>query len=93
VTFLTMASTAGSAASSPATSDVQAGVLGFLVVAAIGVALVFLLISMNKQFRKIGPKPEEDLPSGAPPAEGDAPGAPREGTVIEGAVVEGRRER
>ena len=31
--------------------------LGFLVVAAIGVALVFLLRSMNKQFKKIGPKP------------------------------------
>ena len=26
-----------------------------------GVALVFLLKSMNKQFRKIGPKPEDDL--------------------------------
>jgi len=30
-------------------------VLGFLVVAAMGVALVFLLRSMNKQFRKITP--------------------------------------
>jgi hypothetical protein len=46
-------------------SDVEPGVLGFLVVAAMGVALVFLLRSMNKQFRKIGPKPEEDeLPEG-----------------------------
>ena len=45
------------AASSSSTSDVQAGVLGFLVVAAIGVALVFLLRSMNKQFRKITPEP------------------------------------
>jgi hypothetical protein len=42
-------------------SNVEPGVLGFLVVAAIGLALVFLLRSMNKQFRKIGPKPEEDL--------------------------------
>ena len=42
----------------------QAGVLGFLVVAAIGVALVFLLRSMNKQFKKIGPKPEEPLEPG-----------------------------
>jgi hypothetical protein len=55
VTFIA----AVSAASSPPTDDVQAGVLGFLVVAAIGVALVFLLRSMNKQFKKIGPKPEE----------------------------------
>jgi hypothetical protein len=93
VTFLTMASTAGSVASSPATSDVQAGVLGFLVVAALGVALVFLLISMNKQFKKIGPKPEEELPSGAPPAESDAPDALPEGTIVEGTIVEGGRER
>jgi hypothetical protein len=42
-------------------NDVEPGVLGFLVVAAMGLALVFLLRSMNKQFRKIGPKPEEDL--------------------------------
>lgn len=35
--------------------------LGFLIVAAMGIALVFLLKSMNKQFRKIGPKPEDDL--------------------------------
>jgi hypothetical protein len=35
--------------------DVQAGALGFLVVAVMGVALVFLLRSMNKQFRKITP--------------------------------------
>ena len=46
------------AASSSASDDVTPGVLGFLVVAAIGVALVFLLRSMNKQFRKIEPKAE-----------------------------------
>jgi hypothetical protein len=40
-------------------SDVEPGLLGFLVVAGLGVALVFLLRSMNKQFRKIGPGPEE----------------------------------
>lgn len=70
--FLTAAVFAGSTvvASSPANStstlnDVEPGVLGFLVVAAMGLALVFLLKSMNKQFRKIGPKPEEDdLPEG-----------------------------
>ncbi len=45
------------AASSPPSDDVTPGVLGFLVVAAIGVALVFLLKSMNKQFRKITPDP------------------------------------
>jgi hypothetical protein len=40
-------------------NDVEPGLLGFLVVAALGVALVFLLRSMNKQFRKIGPPPED----------------------------------
>jgi hypothetical protein len=44
-------------------NDVEPGLLGFLVVAALGLALVFLLRSMNKQFRKIGPKPED--PEGA----------------------------
>ena len=43
------------AASSSASDDVAPGVLAFLVVAAMGVALVFLLRSMNKQFRKIAP--------------------------------------
>jgi hypothetical protein len=37
---------------------VTPGILGFLVFAALAVALVFLLRSMNKQFRKITPKPE-----------------------------------
>ena len=64
MTFLAAVSgTAGSAAGSVAATsppnDVQAGVLGFLVVAAIGVVLVFLLRSMNKHLKKIGPKPEE----------------------------------
>lgn len=43
------------AAGSSASNDVEPGVLGFLVVAALGIALVFLLRSMNKQFRKITP--------------------------------------
>ena len=47
------------AANSSAVSDVEPGVLAFLIVAGIGVALVFLLRSMNKQFKKIGPAPEE----------------------------------
>ena len=44
------------AASSSASNDVAPGVLGFLVVAAMGVALVLLLRSINKQFRKITPE-------------------------------------
>ena len=51
---MTLAALAAAAASSSA-NDVEPGVLGFLVVAAMGVALVFLLRSMNKQFRKIEP--------------------------------------
>ena len=46
------------AASSPPSDDVTPGLLGFLVVAVMAVALVFLLKSMNKQFRKITPKAE-----------------------------------
>ena len=46
------------AASSSSSDNVAPGVLGFLIVAGIGVALVFLLISMNKQLRKIEPPPD-----------------------------------
>ncbi len=74
-----------SAAGSPPTDDVQAGVLGFLVVAAIGVALVFLLRSMNKQFKKIGPKPAEAAEATEAT---EAAGAPDEHTVS-GQVVAG----
>jgi hypothetical protein len=48
------------AASVPASSLVAPGVFGFLIVAAIGVALVFLLRSMNKQFKKLGPPPSDE---------------------------------
>jgi hypothetical protein len=57
-------------------NDVEPGVLGFLVVAVLAVALVFLLRSMNKQFKKIGPKPEdldddETLAADEAPADGE----------------------
>jgi hypothetical protein len=60
---LTFGVLAAVAASSSNSNDVEPGVLGFLVVAAIGVVLVFLLRSMNKQFRKITPNPD---PPGSP---------------------------
>jgi hypothetical protein len=52
---LTLGVLAALAASSSSASNVEPGVLGFLVVAGIGVVLVFLLRSMNKQFHKIAP--------------------------------------
>jgi hypothetical protein len=72
---LTFGVLAAVAASSSASNDVSPGVLGFLVVAAMGVALVFLLKSMNKQFRKIEPKPEGTTGlEGAKGFEGAKPG-------------------
>ncbi len=62
------------AATSSSINDVEPGVLGFLVVAGMGVALVFLLRSMNKQIRKISPAPPmadgdhtEELKAGSEP--------------------------
>ena len=60
------------AATSSSVNNVEPGVLGFLVVAGIGVVLVFLLRSMNKQFRKITqippptPPPLPPLPDPVP---------------------------
>ena len=93
MTFLAAVSATASAAiasSAPGKAspdDVQAGVLGFLVVAAIGVALVFLLRSMNKQFKKIGPKPTE--PDDALDAVDEHPrsGPAASGQVVAGEVV------
>ena len=67
------------AASSPPSDDVTPGVLGFLVVAAIGVALVFLLRSMNKQFRKIAPKDEAAVPGDTESEPGPTATAAQEG--------------
>jgi hypothetical protein len=58
VTFLAVLASSPSNSTSTI-SNVEPGLLGFLVVAALGVALVFILRSMNKQFRKIGPRPED----------------------------------
>ena len=60
------------AASSSASDDVGPGAIAFLVVAAMGVALFFLLRSMNKQFRKIEPKAERATGSdGAKPSQSE----------------------
>ena len=59
---LTFGVLAAVAASSPSSNNVTPGLLGFVVVAVMGVVLVFLLKSMNKQFRKIDVEP--DAPDG-----------------------------
>jgi hypothetical protein len=70
VTFLAVL--AGSSSNSTSSiSNVEPGLLGFLVVAALGVALVFILRSMNKQFRKLGPRPEDAEDVAADQAQGD----------------------
>jgi hypothetical protein len=62
---LTFGMMAAVAASSSSTDDITPGVLGFLVFAAMAVALVFLLRSMNKQFHKITPPAgAEEAPAG-----------------------------
>ena len=45
-------------------NNVTPGVLGFLVVAAMGIALYFLLRSMSRQLKKIPPPPAEDGAAG-----------------------------
>jgi hypothetical protein len=45
------------ASGAPAASQVVPGILGFLVVAGMGLVLFFLLRSMNKQLRKVAPDP------------------------------------
>jgi hypothetical protein len=73
---LILGALAAVAASSSSSNDIEPGVLGFLVVAALGVVLVFLLRSMNKHLRKITPDPsvsgaddDQELTAAQPPAE------------------------
>ena len=67
-------------------NDVEPGLLGFLVVAGIGIALVFLLLSMNKQFRKLPPPEDPDeLGASGGDVDASAEGAKPEGHRAEGA--------
>jgi hypothetical protein len=68
---LTFGVLAAVAASSSSTSNIEPGVLAFLIVAAMGVALVFLLRSMNKQFRKITPDPAAPDPAAPDAGQGE----------------------
>ena len=60
--------------STPAAGQVVTGVLGFLVVAGMGVALFFLLRSMNKHLRKVMREPRwREEAEGNPGDGGDGP--------------------
>jgi hypothetical protein len=65
---------------SPLASQVVPGVLGFLVVAGMGIALFFLLRSMNKQLRKVmgGPRWQEEATGSQPPAQPGLPAQPQD---------------
>ena len=58
-TLIFLAAAIASGSNSSALNDVEPGALGFLVVAGMGIILYFLLKNMNKQFKKLGPPPEE----------------------------------
>ena len=64
------------AAAAPASDNVTPGLLAFLVFAVMAVALVFLLKSMNKQFRKITPKAEGTATASAAPRSKTVPDEP-----------------
>ena len=70
MTFIAVLASSSSNSTSTIT-NVEPGLLGFLVVAALGVALFFLLRSMNKQFKKIGPRSEDPSPADDDEAEPD----------------------
>ena len=70
MTFIAVLASSASNSSSTI-SDVEPGLLGFLVVAGLGVSLFFLLRSMNKQFKKIGPRPEDPEDGAADQAQPD----------------------
>lgn len=65
------------AAGSVASSQVVPGVLGFLVVAALSVALFFLLRSMNKQLRKVTPPAKQGTAKKGAAGPAKADGRPR----------------
>lgn len=67
------------AAGSPAASQVVPGILGFLVVAGMGLALFFLLRSLNKQLRKVVPGPRWREGGGQPAQPGDSERRPPPG--------------
>ena len=61
---LTLGVLAAAAASSVASNDVEPGVLGFLVVAGIGVALVFLVLLHEQAVPQDHPQPGDEQADG-----------------------------
>ena len=82
------------ASSTPAAGQVVTGVLGFLVVAAMGVALFFLLRSMNKHLRRVTREPRWREEAGGPgPGEGgDGGNGPQDGSRDGAAGPQGQPE-
>ena len=89
--FLAAALASGS--SNSTMNDVEPGLLGFLVVAGIGIALVFLLRSMNKQFRKLGPPPEESVDPDAGTGDAAGTGGAVTGADVGDATTKGAKRR
>lgn len=93
-----LAAVLSTSSNSSTMNDVEPGLIGFLIVAALGVALVFLLRSMNKQFRKLGPPPGEsgdttaDEAATGEAATGEAAG-PAAQTGADGAPAKGAKRR
>jgi hypothetical protein len=86
--LIPLAAALASGSSSSTLSQVEPGALGFLVVAGMGLMLFFLLRSMNKQFKKIGPKPEEvEIDSAAREVMAARRRAKSGATVLPGSVV------
>ena len=74
-------------------TDVEPGLLGFLVIAGLGIALVFLMRSMNKQFRKLGPPPDESEEPDADTGEAAGTGGAVTGADVGDATTKGAKRR
>jgi hypothetical protein len=81
-----LAAAIASGSSNSTLNDVEPGLLGFLIVAGMGLILVFLLKNMNKQFKKLPPPEESDPESASGEADEDGQDIPA-GQVIPGQVV------
>jgi hypothetical protein len=91
LSFLAAAIASGS--NSSTLNNVEPGALGFLIVAGIGIALVFLLRSMNKQFKKLGPPPEETDADSAAGEAGESPDTVQTGDAKQDEKAEGSAKR